>query len=541
MRFSYAAFLMSYFTALNTYGEESCAIVSFIPEKSSKSVELLSVNQVRVVDVLKKSRAKAALESEYTLPAGDYDISYILWDKKLLKRGFRNRYIAYETFFNSYDSEVKKHENSMSEVGYAVISLKANFHYKYALQQNGNGGYALKEISKETIDCKVDNTFVGKKGNLNADRKVHVMNIPAQVEMPMRRLMLELKRYHDDNNLSLSNTITAYANDELGITLDKSFNGKGIRLLTVTPYSVAQDIGFRSGDILTHIQGKLIDKQAFIKQLSYYLLEAGVLGELDFTLKRRGDITQIKKPFLPTIYPSISYNLANTNNESGNVVNNSKLPKGLEASLERMVNTLLDSFNNRDDLSDIDIIQFNAPPVLDISLGAFGNISKLPNGSYAFEIDAVNENSMADKAGIKVGDKLIGVNNKQFSSENLTTLDQVIKSLQPNDTFSLNVLENSEPQSRTVTYEPTKLPGFTFSLDLKSQYRMVAMLSKHTYSDYAKLKKKRLGTIYHYNSRYLRTGIYRRDDRPSLTDRTSSRSTDSSVTGSSAGNQSKGN
>jgi hypothetical protein len=141
-----------------------------------------------------------------------------------------------------------KHNNTFQ------IEVKNNFNYILKVMAN-ESIVEVKLIDKKKIEC-MSNTANEAKKDFS-----HLINnrphfLPEYLKTKVNYFMAKLDNYSNENKINKEGVIVYQGEtNQLGIITDKSYQGRqqNIKILTITPFSLANQLGLMSGDIIMQL------------------------------------------------------------------------------------------------------------------------------------------------------------------------------------------------------------------------------------------------------------------------------------------------
>lgn len=142
----------------------------------------------------------------------------------------------------------EKHNNTFQ------IEVKNNFNYILNVMAN-ESLVEVMLVDKKKIEC-MNNTV----SEANKDYSYLIKNrpkfLPEYLKTKVNHFMAKLDNYSDENNIKNEGVIVYQGEtNQLGIVTDKSYQGRqqNIKILTITPFSLANQLGLMSGDIIIQL------------------------------------------------------------------------------------------------------------------------------------------------------------------------------------------------------------------------------------------------------------------------------------------------
>ena len=132
------------------------------------------------------------------------------------------------------------------------VDVKRDFNYILNVMNN-DSTIEVKLIDKKKIECTSTSAKVIKGGGYSNAIKNRPKPLPEYLKTKLNRFMAKLDNYTDENNMSNEGVIVYQGKpNQLGIIADKKYQQqhKLIKILTITPFSLANRLGLKSGDVI---------------------------------------------------------------------------------------------------------------------------------------------------------------------------------------------------------------------------------------------------------------------------------------------------
>lgn len=197
-----------------------------------------------------------------------------------------------------------------------------------------------------------------------------------------------------------------------------------------------------------------------------------------------GAITYNKENVMISKIPKELEEFVNTyNNINQNYYKKVDKKKIIDSAIEGMINSLDDPYSTY--MNETDTESFNQ--TIDGKYTGIG-VSITNNGTYV-EIVSLFDNSPAKKAGIKVGDKIISINNKNVKGKSTEDILKLVKN-KNNSNISIKVLRGDKKITFKVKQSDVDIPSVTSKIIEKDSkkvgYISVGIFASNTYKQFNK-------------------------------------------------------
>jgi len=362
------------------------------------------------------------------------------------------------------------------------VNVIDNQYYQFEFLANKDNSTWVNLIKETSRDCVAQKKkiFTAKKENLDKSTSSTDL-LPEPLEYRLRRMMTKVATYQENtkSDKSPSNIIPTQFNQIIGSVIDENYalDGKALKVLSVLPYSLANRLKLLSGDLITHLNDTKIQESQLSpnQQFSRYF-SALVVGEkIKITILRDNKKQHLRGEYVPVISPEVTYQLTNTSHAPQTLINNKHLSGQISLELDQLVLELND-FYNAQELNQ-PFIQISRNESFDRSIGLSGN-KVLLDGEIGLAIENVDQDSFAEKFGLKQADVLVKINDIAMTDANLASLVKSLSQLKVGEEISLTINRAGEYLTLTDIYQPLKLVAFTLNIDLYSGDNGLAMVEK---------------------------------------------------------------
>lgn len=347
-----------------------------------------------------------------------------------------------------------------------LIHIKADTQYKVALAEK-NGRMVYEIVEKKAMVCKQSDTK-NLLGSLDERRSVV---LPTMLERRLEKMMTMLATSNDE--VSQENFWPLSLSTSFGALIAENYTSDGfIRVLTVLPGSIAFDMGIRSGDEISKLNYRLVEKTELSPQkiFSNYLFSVPYFSKFRITIRRNDEDKNLFKKNNPEIIPASRYTIG------AQIKENINYPATLsQQNYFDYLQLIVDIENYLNAESNIDNrILIRQPRKRKLRLGIDG----ITIENQGLQITGLNEHSFLKNDGLRVGDviKTVGKNNLSVVKTNLLT-DYFVGILDGQQ-YVLSVLRDKQVVEISGNYQIQYTPAFEFEIDLLSKSLFKKGISK---------------------------------------------------------------
>jgi C-terminal processing protease CtpA/Prc len=370
------------------------------------------------------------------------------------------------------------------------VNVIDNQHYQFeffADEDNSTWVNLKTEASKDCVASK-KKVFRAKKENLDVSTST-IAVLPEPLEYRLRRMMTKVAVYQKNTEknksltgMPLSNIIPTQFNQIIGTVIDENYSldGKALKVLSVLPYSLANKLKLLSGDLITHLNDTKIQAsdQSPNQQFSRYFSGLVVGEKIKITIVRDNKKQQLRGEYVPIISPEVTYQLSEdslSHHSPQTLINNTQLSGQISLELDQLVLELNDYYNEQGLTQPF--IQISRDQSFDRNIGLSGNKVFL-NDEVGLAIENVDQDSFAEKFGLKQADVLVKINNIAITEANIAGLVKSLSQLRVGEKISLTINRVGEYLTLTDIYQPLELLAFTLNINLYSGDNGLAMVEK---------------------------------------------------------------
>lgn len=345
-----------------------------------------------------------------------------------------------------------------------TIDLKAGEHYQLAM--NDNNQVSISKLTARQAACiEPKQRFLPAKNNDVVSNK-----LPSPLIYSLYETMYELK----NNNQNIERgVIPLSVQDYFGAIIDNQYERKDqMRVLAVTPFSLASDMGLQAGDLISSLGKQRVsdsnEKPSLI--LAKYIAGQSYGAELSFGIIRHGEASYIKGNYAPAVMPELKFNFVK--GRSSQVFNRTNVDPVVQKKLSHLLIELSLISSQRDS----GVLSLNLPAIEDPKYGINGEMIR-HDKQYGFLVTQVSNNSPAMKLGIKRGDVIIALNNHALNSDDINRFAGDIHKLKNGEPYAMKVVRQSKELTLSGELERRILPYTAINIDVAVQKRMSQYLA----------------------------------------------------------------
>ncbi|WP_206483173.1 PDZ domain-containing protein [Thalassotalea sp. G2M2-11] len=435
---------------VNSYAKEQCSVLTF-EQTDDFVLDLASVDSKPVL-VSRNYREVMSGRHEYKIMPGEHSITLLQYPK------------SYYQLSNS-DFAPRASAKGLVDVKIKVFHLKIDSGYKLTIGLTENSEFApINLVNQQSTNCELqsDDIIFGKKDSLYVDNEP----LPDELEQGLTRVMTRIRDYHQQERDFEANIVPTKIDEYFGSVIDDDYSDKNqIKILTVLPFSLAAELGLKSGDSIIGMGNRNITKNdgeprdlfaSYIKGVDYK-------APLIFDVIRDHEKLKItgKKQF--KIIPGSHYSFDNTTNQPLQITNRKRLDPKLAFAYDREMLALQEYYRTKDIKADY--IRLHRDKRLSNSFGLKGKAIK----GAGILVTFLTESSPMKKLGLKKDDLIITLGDGSKATDNIETLIAQTRAWQPNESVSMVVKRDGKSVELQGVYEPQYLPGYTLSLEVNAE------------------------------------------------------------------------
>ncbi|KGJ92069.1 PDZ domain-containing protein [Colwellia psychrerythraea] len=461
---------------------QQCASVGFVSaaENDDGYISLIARHNENNLERVNNRAGIISGEYQYSFGVGKHIVVVEQWPTKVYKKLRENskihiRYLPLNLKYQTVLLDVKADHNYQLKVlssGQKIESIEVNSDIKKLCEAKG------KEIFKAFPLLQESN---GTESNNPENIK-----LPAPLEYRLRQLMTKLENSNQSDEFDLLvQSFDGSISTDIGVLTSSDYqnNGDAIEIVSVKPYTLAEQLQLRSGDKITHLGGDRIkaDDSSPFKQLKAYFANLYIGERIKITFLRNGKKNKINKRFMPVIVPKINYQIAEKtpSSKTQEIVTEYQALAGINRlELEQLILEIQHYY--QDNNYNQDVILISRAEKFDNKIGFSGDKIVFPK-STGLKIFNINEHSFAEKIGLKTLDIIVNINGQDITTDNIEKLISSLTLLKSGDTVSMQIQRGEQLVTLEKTYQPQLLVSFNLSIDLPSIKIATERLEKESY------------------------------------------------------------
>jgi len=477
-----ATFLIALLSS-GTSSASECASISLKENNIGGDGYLLTIvdnNGERVKSFI-DSAGIAGEDYQYFLAEGKHTLLLEQWptaDYKLYKRYMQNK------FTGGKKTRVERKLGKLSINSKTIhLNAKANHVYHLNIEDNSiEGSIDLQgqEITQCNASTKTE-VLTAKSKSRSADVLENKL-LPNALEYRLRGVMTKINQHHLKNGAAKTrnNMLPKHAISYLGTILHKKYVNNAIKVLNVIPYSFANELGLKRGDLISEFSGQsaFASDKSPLAQLTEYLTSIDVDEKISMKIKRQEQELTLERKFTPIVTPQASYQVGlQSNNDlmsAQTLVNSSILPKQLKFEFDQTMLAIKEFYQSKN--IERGLVNIRRDKAIDANYGLSGKMAPLKN-STALHIANVAKNSPAMAIGLQTQDVLLTINNEVMQGITISEISNKLGQLNYQKEYSLEVLRNDERVELKAVYSPKLLASFKLDIDLSSAHFTQDMLA----------------------------------------------------------------
>lgn len=446
---------------------KQCATVEFSPFKikgTNYITEVVNHNN-EYINYLSSFKQIINGMQQYTLSPGWHHFQLYQWQKRSFKAINRRNASSRTTFSMS----TKIVPPTIKQI---QLYVNANTHYKIKVKSNDST--QTFTFAKSPQNCQV----IDKTSLLAAEvmpTSTTTIKLPTNLEYRLRRIMNDIAAQNNVNQKDISAFSPVKYISYFGAAVDKAYahNGKALKVLAVSPYSFAANLGLVSDDNIIALGKHQIKPNdgTTIGQLNDYLNSLTLGDNIELLVNRNNRKVQLQKPYYPIVIPEVSYQITSSNiapRQTPSLIADQALPKQLQANLEQLLLELADFYNANHLINKQ--VEIARSANYDHVYGLLGKVISQQN-NYGIKVTYVSSTSPAQAIGLKSGDIIIAVNNQPLLEKSALPFTTTIAQLKNNDSYSFTLKRNDKIRTLVGKYHPMRFSAFKFTINLNSIIR----------------------------------------------------------------------
>lgn len=442
---------------------EQCSTLNIAPVQvngQEKILVLAAHNGVKINQSFKNSEFKALANdgSTYYLAPGAHSFQVKEWDKSRFLKFKRALAKLKKNEIGGYTRQLKMEDTKNYNL---QLNVTVNNDYTFKLTKNGNDTKLIVNSSAiGSTECPEasEKFYAAKDSAVQQNTQV----FPGSLEYRLRYTMFKLLTQNTTNNyLPLKDA------NYFGAVFSNHGGKKGIKVLSVLPFSLAGKLTLASGDVIVSLGDKKVKGENNPdKQIADYFTTLEYGQEMTFTVLRNGSKKVLTKKYLPLFIPESSYIIGDGSSENRNAMvsytnNLSDVSNNLALEYEQLLLELTAYYDkqNQSELHNVSIVRDKTKtPFL-----GFGLKNTKSGGGF---VTNVILGGQGDKLGLVSGDVILKLNEANLEVESARQIANRFIHLQAGQPNVINVLRNGKKLSLKSDGQIVQMPGFVLNLDL---------------------------------------------------------------------------
>lgn len=431
---------------------QSCSSMTISDTANNAVFELVGHNMNRVSERRRMSE-RLLDEQSFTLEPGNHTMTFYRWDKSKLRGVLRNP---------QFYSGIKAEPVTIS------MNVEANKHYQLINSLKDNKS-VLEVVSITNKMCDKE-----KKLKAQANDGIARVILPELIQYRLDLLMEEINRTNSSKQNVIPTNVVSYFG-----AIVKSVDNEKLVVLAVSPYSLADDMGLKTGDEITHLGDNSIASLSNKgnSPLTDYLEQLRDGEIMEVSVERSGQQLAMSKRFDVKVVPEVQYSFVSNGLKSSSLINSSSLLPELDRKLDKLLIEIseLPELKHRENLKQLRIERAKS---YDKKYGITGEVAQTGDG---FVVHRVKANSAADNVGIRVDDIIIEFNDTDLKGLSIAEVSRVISDVDVDDQYSLTVSRNGQKIALSGTLNPLEIPAYQLAINTDSINRAKKILANVSY------------------------------------------------------------
>ncbi len=433
----------------NANEDQQCANLSF--QQSEDYVIDIAAVDSKPVEFNRTAQQIRNGAVQYQIAPGEHAITFIQYPVSFFKA---------DRFDGRYRQRTKDFDALKMKVAY--IKVAADHNFQVGLTENSENA-AFKIIAQQQQPCIVDSEkLLGKSNSLYVDNEP----LPSHMEQSLLDIMMRLNHYHQNTINTQTNVMPIKTDGYFGAVIDDKYTNDGqIKVLSILPFSLAANIGLKSGDVISQLGEQQVDQnQGSARELfNEYIKSRGYQAELKFQVLRNGAAVGVTGENRVPIIPGSNYFLDEAEVEPFEIINTQKIDSTLEFDYERQILALQRYYESKG--INADHIRLTRAKSVSKSLGLKGKALR----GKGLLVSAVESNSPLSKLGVKAGDIIVSGANKALLTDSVKTFLSEVQNWQPHQKIFLSVMRTGDIVELSGVYQPDYIPAFSVMFDMHSE------------------------------------------------------------------------
>lgn len=357
------------------------------------------------------------------------------------------------------------HFDSIAPVYFALNVKAGEYHQISIIRENGE----VKDIdvdTKKITGCPF-NDYLEVETSISEDL-VDIITLSEVEKNNLQQLFFNISEQNPVYQNQLSSVSPAGFSADIGIIFNKfRMAHEGIEVLSVTPLSVANQLGLQSGDILLTINEQTLSGDFREKSNLFDAAVTKIDRDVVLTLKRGERHLSLRSDLDELFIPKYQYSV---NEEQPPVlVNYVPLMPASRYQLDHQISQIVTKYSEL--FPEAKNFKISIPASVESRLGVTGVNDKQYNG---VKINFVADGSTAQQLGINVGDILLSINDIESINENNTSGEK--HTLLVNKRYQVSILRQNKPLEFVKDVFVKRLPQVELNIQLQSQQQYVSQL-----------------------------------------------------------------
>ncbi|MGB0835075.1 MAG: PDZ domain-containing protein [Psychrobium sp.] len=431
---------------------QSCSSMTLSDTENNAVFELVGHNMNRVSERRRMSE-RLLDEQSFTLEPGNHTMTFYRWDKSKLRGVLRNP---------QFYSGIKAEPVTIS------VNVEANKHYQLVNSLKGNKS-EIKVVSVTNKKCNQE-----KKLEAQPKDRIAKVILPELIQYRLDLLMEEINRTNGSKPNVIPTNVVSYFG-----AIVKSVNNEKLVVLAVSPYSLADDMGLKTGDEITHLGDNSIASltNKGNSPLTDYLEQLRDGAIMEVSVERSGQKLAMSKRFDVKVVPEVQYSFVSNGLKSSSLVNSSSLLPELDRKLDKLLIEISDlpELKHRENLKQLRIERAKS---YDKKYGVTGEVAQTGDG---FIVHRVKANSAADNVGLRPDDVILEFNGTAVKKLSIAEVSRIISDVNVGDQYSLTVSRNGQKIALSGTLNPLEIPAYQLAINTDSINKAKKILANVSY------------------------------------------------------------
>ena len=358
------------------------------------------------------------------------------------------------------------------------LDFEAGYQYELLISKENH----ISISNKRPIDAKCQESielFLPAKSN-----EYFTAKLPSHLVYAFYLAMYEYQ--HSQNTIKQGYVPLSILDYFGGIVDSKYRNNNQLRILAVTPFSLASDIGLKSGDYLTKLGNKKVaDSEVNGKlMLANYISEQPFGAEISFEVIRNGKVIKLEGDYIPVIMPELKFGLSK--------LDQSPLffPVEFDKQVAKRFQSALIELSLLYGKEETGVLNIELPLLEDPKYGISGEVVFKDN-SFGFVVSNVSNNSPAAALGLRKNDVISKINSSIIKSKNMSKLSLLLLELENNKPYSILIVRDGEKQLLEGIMKRRTLPFMSLKIDFGSHHDVINSITSVIKLEEAKLQRRR--------------------------------------------------